>query len=253
MKKKLTITLLILAFNLGFSQELEKKEHEMVQAFIDGIKSNNINKLKTQVVYPLKRKYPLSDIYNESEFEKRYTEILDPFLKANIVSSNIKTDWAIVGWRGIMFNNGDLWLDNDGRLTTVNYLSKLEKNKRFKLIENDKKSIHESLNKFKEPVLIIETTRFKIRIDLLNNGKYRYASWPINSKTHQKPDLILKNGIWRTEGSGGNHRYKFVNGNYQYDCVIYILGETEHPSAELIVYQNNKIILSEPGQIIREQ
>ncbi len=252
MKRQITLIALILIFKLGFSQELKKDDYETVKTFVDYIKNNDIDKLKTIIAYPLKREYPLSDIDNEIEFEKRYNEIFDDSLKNKIISSNIGTDWSTVGWRGIMLNNGDLWLDYDGRLLSINYQSGFERDKRIELIENDKISIHESLKDFKEPILIIETKKFKIRIDKLNNTKYRYASWSIDSKMSEKPDLIIKDGNWIPEGSGGNHRYEFINGNYKYDCIINVLGADDTPPAELVVYQDDKEILNEQGQIKRK-
>jgi len=65
-----------------------------------------------------------------------------------------------------------------------------------------------------------------IRVDELKNGKYRYASWPINSKMSEEPDAVINNGRVIYEGNGGNHRYEFVNGNYTYECSITVVG---HP------------------------
>ncbi|WP_321287940.1 hypothetical protein [uncultured Sunxiuqinia sp.] len=252
MKKQITFITLILIFKLGISQELKKDNYETVKTFVDFIKNNEIDKIKTLITYPLRREYPLSDIDNEIEFEKRYTEIFDDSLKNMIISSNIDTDWSAVGWRGIMFNNGDLWLNYDSRLLSVNYQSGFEQDKRIELIKKDKTYIHESLKDFEEPILIIETKKFKIRIDKLYNAKYRYASWSIDSTMSEKPDLIINDGNWISEGSGGNHRYEFINRNYKYDCIINILGAADTPPAELVVYQDDKKILNEQGQIKRK-
>ena len=93
-----------------------------------------------------------------------------------------------------MFNSGDLWLNYDGKLLSVNYQSDFEKDKRIILIEKEKTSIHETLKEFEEPILTIKTKKFKIRIDKMNNGKFRYASWSIDTQMSEKPDLIIKNG-----------------------------------------------------------
>ena len=249
--KQIIFIALLLVFKMGFTQELKKEELKTVKTFIDCIKSNNIDKLKAHVVYPLRREYPLSNIDNELEFEKRYNEIFDDSLRNIIISSNIKKDWSAVRSRGIMLDNGILWLDYDGRLISVNYQSNYERDNRAKLIEMNKDAIYGSLKDFEEPILIMETKKLKIRIDKLKNGKYRYASWSINSKMSKKPDLVIKDGIYIPEGSGGNHKYEFINGNYKYDCIINVLGTDDMPPAELVVYQDNKQILNEPGQIKR--
>ena len=252
MKRKITIIVLLLFFNLSFAQELKKEYQDFVKTFVDCIKSNNTDKLKSLIAYPLKREYPLYDVKSELEFQKRYNEIFDDGLKEIIIASDIENDWSAVGWRGVMLNNGKIWLDYDGRLIAVNYQSNFEIDKRQKLIANDKNSIHEGIRDFEEPILIIETKKFKIRVDKLINGKFRYSSWPINSKMSEKPDLIIKNGNWTPEGSGGNHRYQFVNGNYKYVCYINVIGADDSPLADLIVYKNDEEILNEPAQIIRK-
>jgi len=252
MIRQIAFIVLILTFKLGFSQELKKDDYETVKTFVNCIKNNDIDKLKTLIAYPLMREYPLSDIDNETEFKKRYNEIFDDRLKNKIITSNIDTDWSSVGWRGIMLNNGDLWLDHDGRLIAVNYQSDFEQDKRIELIEKDKTSIHESIRDFEEPILIIETKKFQIRIDKQYNGKYRYACWSIDSKMSKKPDLIIKDGNWLPEGSGGNHRYEFINDNYKYDCFINVLGTDDTPPAKLVVYKDDREILNEQGQIIRK-
>ena len=240
-----------MVFKLSSAQELKKEYFATVETFVNCIKNDDTDLLKTLIAYPLKRENPLSDIKNEYEFEKRYNEVFDDSLKSLIISSDIKTDWSAVGWRGIMFNHGSLWLGYDGRLISVNYQSKFERSKSAKLIEKDQTLIHESINKFLEPILIIETRRFKIRIDKLHNNQYRYASWSADTKMSEKPDLILTNGKWIPEGSGGNHRYEFTNGIYKYECVVNVLKEKDTPPAELIVYRKNKEILNEAGQIKR--
>lgn len=252
MKKKITFIALTLIFKLGMTQELNKDYFETVKTFVNCFKNNDIDKLKTLVAYPLKRAYPLSDIENEVEFEKRYKEIFDDSFRHKITLSNIGKDWAAVGWRGIMYNNGDLWLDYNGRLIALNYQSNIDINKRIELIEKDKTSIHESLKDFEAPIIIIKTKKFNIRIDKQYNAKYRYASWSIDSKMSEKPDLLINNGNWIPEGSLGNHRYEFINGNYRYNCIINVLGGDEIPPVELVVYLDDKEILMEQGQIIRK-
>ena len=68
----------------------------------------------------------------------------------------------------------------------------------------------------------------------------------------EKPDLIVNNGRWEPDGSGGNHRYVFVNGRYKYECWINVLGTNETPPADLKVYKNNKEIVAQPAQLIKK-
>lgn len=119
--------------------------------------------------------------------------------------------------------------------------------------EEQKSKAHESLLNLKKTILIIETKEFRIRIDELSNGKYRYASWSINSKMTEKPSLIIKNGNLIPEGSGGNHRYEFTNGNHKYICDINVLAEDDIPDAYLRVLKDGKEILHESGKIKKNE
>ena len=252
MKNTLISILFVFIFNLSSAQKLKKEFQNVVITFVDCIKNKNTEKLITLISFPLKREYPLAEIKDENEFIKRYDEIFDHSLTNEISKSNLNKDWSAVGWRGLMLNNGILWLDYEGKLIAVNYQSDIERIKRIKLIETDRKSIHKSLMRFKKPISILETKKFRIRIDQLENGFYRYASWSINSKMNEKPDLIIKKGKLIPEGSGGNHRYEFNNGNYKYVCSINIIGKNETPPANLILYKKEKEILTQYAKIVRK-
>ncbi len=249
MKNRLTFIFFVFIFNLSSAQELKK---EAVSVFIECVKTDNVEKLKTLISFPLKRQYPIPDIKDEKDFVKRYKEVFDDSLKSMIVDSNVDKEWSAVGWKGVMLRRGTLWLNAKGKLFAVNYQSKAERLKREKLIKADKKAIHPSLVLFKAPVLIMETKKFRIRIDELMNGNYRYVSWSINSEMNEKPALIVKGGNWIPEGRGGDHRYEFNNGIYKYVCAINVLSAEKTPPASLIVYKNDKKILSQPAQLIEQ-
>ena len=250
MNKLTSLIIFVFIFNLSFAQELDKKYHNAVKTYINHVKYNNIDSLKTLVIYPLDREFPLPDIKNETEFKKRYNQIFDDTLKNNITESNLKTDWRTVGWRGIMLNNGSLWLDYDGKLIAVNYESSQEQKKRKDLIAKDKKFIHKSLAKFKTSVLLFETKDYRIRIDDMGNDTYRYASWPIDAEINTKPALIIENGNIIFDGNGGNHRYIFTNGIYKFECSITVVGENDYDEADLAIYKNENKILDQTALML---
>ena len=251
MNKLILVIALIVPFNITWAQEFKTDYKEDVLTFINCIKNHNKAKLTSLTTFPFRRNYPLPDIKNEDEFIKRYYEIFDDSLINMIVNSDLKNNWTAVGWRGIMLNHGVIWLDSHGRLIAVNYQSNSERIKREKLIENDKNSIHESLKNFAQPKLLLETEKFRIRIDELSNEVYRYASWYINSTMNEKPDLVIESGSWMPEGNGGNNKYEFVNGDYKYECSINVVGTDETPAADLTVYKDEKEILYQAAKIIR--
>ena len=251
MKNYITLLLFGFIFNLSLAQANTEDYKTVVQTFIHSIKTNNSEQLKTQVSYPLRREYPLSKVKNETEFVNRFKEIFDDSLIDLIVNSDLENDWSPMGWRGIMLNRGSVWLDYDGKLLAVNYQSNTEKLNRLKLIETDKKAIHKKLATFKQPTLILETAKFKVRIDELENGMFRYASWPISADMTDTPDLILTNGKNITDGSGGNHYYEFSNGKYKYVCYINQMGSDDSAPADLTVYKNEKIVLEQPAVLLK--
>lgn len=230
---------------------LEVQYRDEVQFFINCIKKKDITGLSKITSFPLERDYPIPSIKDSAEFRARFSEMFDDSLIAMIRSSNVKTDWSRVGWQGIMFQNGTLWLLEDGTLEAVNYQSKIEEKMKTELIENDRKSLHPSLQEFAGPDLIMETSKFRIRIDEMEDGTYRYASWSVNSKMSNKPDLILKNGSIEFSGSGGNHNYTFKNKEYSYVCDIIVLGMDDSPPAKLLVYKRDKEILNQDATIYK--
>ncbi|WP_428230767.1 hypothetical protein [Flavobacterium sp.] len=155
-----------------------------------------------------------------------------------------------MGWRGIMLGSGDIWIDTDGRLISINYQSQYEKELKDKLITGKKGKLNSALTNFKKPVCILETSKFRIRIDDLGNDSYRYASWSLKQSMSEKPDLVLNNGKFIQEGTGGNHSFEFKKGNYIYTCYIIVLGEKNTPPARLVISQNGKEILNQEAKIV---
>ncbi len=252
MKRYITIFCVVIITNITFAQELKEEYITHIQTFIDAIKNDDTQILKTLIKYPLNREYPIPDIKDENDFVKRYDQIFDDVLKNIIINSKLDKDWEAVGWRGIMLYSGVVWIDYEGKLIGLNYQSNKEEALLNKLLEEDKSSLHHSLVNFKRPEVILETKKFRIRIDQLNNDLYRYASWSIDSETNVPPDLVLQNGEVIFDGSGGNHSYKFTNGGYVYKCFINVLKAAEAPPASLAVYKDKEELLFEGAQIIKQ-
>jgi|SRR5690554_372326 len=97
--------------------------------------------------------------------------------------------------------------------------------------------------------ILLQTTKYKIKIDNLGNNNYTYTAWPASSSMNDTPNIVVKNGERYEDGSGGNHYYTFTNGNYKYKCSINVLGTDETPPANLLVYNNDDLILSQDALI----
>lgn len=250
--KTVNVFVVLMFFCIGFvhSQDIKPELQVFVNRFITNVKNDNKEALAACVSYPLKREYPIPDIENKEEFLKRYSEIFDAVLKNEIIKSDAQKDWSDMGWRGLMLNQGSIWLDIDGNLMAVNYQSKFEIDLKKKLIAAQKKGLDSSIAFFQTPICILETTKFRIRIDDLGKNNYRYVSWSINKKMTEKPDLILYGGNLVLEGSGGNHQYEFKKDKFVYECAIILLGEKDSPPARLTIYQGDKVILSQNAKIV---
>lgn len=236
----------------SFAQLTNDDYKQVVVEFINNIKNKNQVLLDSMIRYPLSRQYPLPDIKDKTEMLQRYKEVFDDDLIQKIIKSNPTKDWSAVGWRGIMLDNGELWLDYDGSLLAVNHQSAWEAKKRKKLIEADRSRLHPSIQKYVEPICLLKTKKFLIRIDELENYNYRYASWPVNKSMSDQPDIVISKGELIIEGSGGNHSYKFKNGPYTYECSIIIMGEDDSPPAYITVTKGEKEILSQEADIIEK-
>ncbi len=249
--KRIVLLGLLLCTSITIGQ-VTKKNRKIVTTFIDCIKLHKKTQLAAQVAYPISRQYPLPDIKDETEFIAQFDELFDAVITKKIVHSKPIKDWSEVGSRGIMLFGGDLWLDYKGRLIAVNYQSVQEQQKRHLLVENERSELYPSITGYKEPICLLETKQFRIRIDDMGNRDFRYCSWAAGKSMAEKPDLILKKGEFIPEGSGGNHSYVFQNGEYRYECSIIIMGETDAPPAQLTVYKNDKEILTQRAEIIKK-
>ena len=224
---------------------LDQKYHESVLPVIAAFKAHDKTAIAAHIRYPLKRQYPLPDIKNEAEFITRFDEVFDEELVAVIASSNIDTDWDKVGWRGIMLNNGVMWVDTDGKVIAVNTQNTTEQAHAEKLIVQDKQSLHSSIKTFQKPILDWDTAKYRVRVDDLGDGNFRYASWSIDKSPSDKPDIVLINGDITFEGSGGNHHYTFKNGRYSYVLQVTVIGCDTSPPGWLEVYKDDKLLLSD--------
>ena len=131
-----------------------------------------------------------------------------------------------------------------------------EKQENIQLILEEKinldtlrKLVYKDLKDFKTIKVYMQTSKFKIWIDQMEDGSYRYASWPKSKTIDSSPDLILKNGAVNYEGSSGNHGYEFKNANTKYICNINVLGKSSD-DAFLVVKQGDKIIIDQSATFI---
>lgn len=251
---KPTILLFSLLFTLcstALSQnsELTKEQIQAIQNLINTFKTKNKSKIAELIYYPLRREYPLKDVKNKGDLIQRFDEIIDNDFMRQISLSKIK-DWSDVGWRGIMFKDGIIWIDEDGKIMSINYQSQKEKQLLVNTIQEDKSHLPKSLQDFVKPVYIIITKNYKIRIDEKSGNNYRYAVWKIKAPKIE-PEIIIEKGVLEFDGSGGNHTITFKNNGFTYIISINEMGTDDTPDATLEIVKQGKTLLTEDGKIIR--
>lgn len=240
--------------NSGFKQTGDKVANgkkassvlyaDAANSIINAFKKMDKNEISNLISYPLRREYPIPEIKNKKEFVERFDQIFDLKFIDLITSSNIEKDWSKMGSRGIMLANGELWINEGGKVIAINYQSATEEKIKKDIIDNERLELHKSISNYKQPVLNWKTKNFTIRIDSLENGFYRYSSWGVNIKVGSKPDLVLNKGKMQIQGSAGNREYIFNNGKYSYRVSVNILGK-DHFLGSLSVFREGKKILNE--------
>jgi hypothetical protein len=251
MKTLLTLLLTLTLISAQAQDSLTAAHKEVITDFINDVKWNDREALAKRISFPFKREYPIPSIKNKAEFLKRYDEVFDTKLVGQITKSDPGHDWYAGGYRGIMFSDGQVWLEyHDGSLLAVNYQSAAEAKIKEELIAKDKKSVHPSVSQFTRPVHVLKTAKYLARIDDVGHANYRYTAWNASAKMTDKPNIIITNGEYKPDGSGGNHSYIFKNNGYTYECQIVFVGADDDAPANLIVYKGNQQILFQPAEII---
>ena len=208
-----------------------------------------VDEISKHIIYPLKRESPIPSVKDAAELKNRFDEIFDEDL-INIILGSNTDQWSEMGWRGIMLDNGILWIDTDGKILAVNHQSEYEKILVQKLTSEERGGLYPGLQQnFKKAVYKFKTKNYSIRIDELNSGAYRYACWKKENPESTKPDLVLGNGKIEFDGSGGNHVITFRNNNYEYKVFRNKIASSGIADISLVVEKNGKEILSEAGKL----
>lgn len=239
----LVLTILLVLLSDFKAYALEKSNYKIVLNFIDAVKKNDKKKMSKMFYYPIGRKYPLPPIEDQKDFINKFDEIFDQDLLKKIKSSSLKKDWNEIGYRGILFEKAPIWLDFDGKIYSFYYESKLVLKKRLDLINKDRESLHDSLKIFENPIMKFETKNYIVRIDELKDNNFRLAYWDKLKDQSTEPNIILTNGIYTPNGSGGNHQYDFYSGSYKYSCIRFLIGEGSEMPGFFVKYNSDNVEL----------
>ncbi|MBT4793111.1 MAG: hypothetical protein HON90_16180 [Halobacteriovoraceae bacterium] len=103
-------------------------------------------------------------------------------------------------------------------------------------------------------VVSCKTSKHTIKINK-QEGALVYSSWVIGKDSSDKPDLILNNGTWKRDGTGGNGKYDFQNKDYKHVIQDGTGVCVEYCGYYLEIYLKEKKILvtkCRPGAIKKE-
>lgn len=111
--------------------------------------------------------------------------------------------------------------------------------------EHPHKGLHSSVSNYKQLVRYFRTKNYVVRVDVLNDGSLRYASWKSTHDMSQKPDLVIIGGQYDKD----KDTYTFINNGHHY-YVGYSedkqlpKGGYEHHEF-LMIKKNGKVVLKE--------
>lgn len=254
-KNNILLTVLFLIFfpDCAISQD----NKDVIYNFINAVKENDIEKIADLFVYPISRRSPVPDICNKEELLEKYEIHIDEELKQRIINPD---NWTVMG-RGIMLDNGSVWLNNDGYILTSLYVATAKEKENIEnLIQKDKDGVYSSLKGFTSNVLFFKIEKGIGRIDLLprvtkniaEDEVYQYAFWSKGKKMSEKPDIVLKNGFRKAEGNFGlNEYYIFKNGIYTYSFNLNNIARNDMNYRELNIYKNDELVVSYPAEIFK--
>ncbi|KQT22572.1 hypothetical protein ASG22_15050 [Chryseobacterium sp. Leaf405] len=101
--------------------------------------------------------------------------------------------------------------------------------------------------------VIIKTKKFKVRIDKQPNGNYLYQSWGANTKITAKPSMIISNGEYIPDGSGGNYYFEFNNNGtiYQVWRNYLTASSKKAPYTLVVIDTNGNTVVREDAQVVK--
>jgi hypothetical protein len=181
------------------------------------IESDKVKELSKLVNYPLKRENPLPDIKNANDFISYWPILFDNSFKNLLKQYNDRDIFEHNGAYGLVGGSftGEIWCDEDGKISGINYSSKKEQKVKQILTEKIKKEIYPTVNTWNENVLVAKWEKHLIRIDITDKG-LRYVCWSKGQTMRASPDIVLYNGVEEKQGTMGGFTWTFKNGDWTY-------------------------------------
>lgn len=181
------------------------------------VRQDNAAELAKLVHYPLERPYPLPAIKNQADFVRYYPTLFDRQFK-QLLSAYNDTDvmahndaYGLVGGRF----SGEIWMDDKGKVITINYTSAKEKANVQAMVQQIKAGMHSSVRDWDENVIYARSEKLLVRVDRTSKG-LRYVCWTRGKTMKDPPDLVLYDGVEEAQGSMGGWTWTFKNKDWTY-------------------------------------
>ena len=230
MKRIWIVATILILLNASLSIAQESKALPLWRAtqisiLTELIRNNYVQQLAELIEYPLERQNPIPDIQSKEEFILHYPVLFDSDFKLKLTTVKFNTNNTIDRSNGFGLLNGEIWLNSNGKIIAINQHSAAELELIKDLTYEISTLVHPSVHQWKKNILVCETDKFLIRIDMLEDDSLRYVSWSNNKGIKEKPDLVLLNGKREFHGTSGGETYSFTNSGWRYELDKDVLTE----------------------------
>jgi hypothetical protein len=237
----LIITIWVGNYNCIAQDSLQIKKN--FQKIVKLIRADSISELANLINFPLSRPNPIPDISTSHDFILYAPILLDSSFKIKLLSYNDSDVFEHHGYYGLVGGlfSGDIWMDENGMIRSINYHSAAELKLQTKLTHEVQNKIYPSVKMWKENILVCETNKFLIRVDLMDDDSLRYVAWSKPKTIVDKPDLILSNGVQEFQGTMGGVTYTFKNNEYYYQVDEVDIAESDDQTGLFLrIFKNKK-------------
>ena len=208
--KRISICFIILfILIIGNTYSQENIDYSKIRTIINIIKTNDPTKISEVIRYPLPRDFPLPNILSKEDFIKHYDEIFDDSLINKVSLSDPEKDWQAIGWRGVQFDSGTIWLNSfkDYKITNINYENKKLISIKDHYFNLYKESLPINLQNIESQFFVFNSTNHIINVDIIKKDNYRLL---IRSKDTLKIEIILSNGSFNFDGNIGDYHIDWL-------------------------------------------
>jgi hypothetical protein len=226
----------------------DQKIKEKIKELIEIAKTNDKSKFASLMKFPIELSEFIPAINNKKDFIENFDYIFDSSL-INLIANSSLDDWESIGWRGYALGNGKIYIDEDG-ITTINHKTSKLKGIIKKKLNSIKNNLPPALRNYKTIECRFATKTYLIQVNEMHDGTYQYIAW-LNNAPSGKPSVVINNGEYITEGSGGNYCLKFKNNGLEYTILVTMTGTELTPPYRLIISKNSKEKLNEKGNNIK--